>query len=62
MSDDNKAASSSEKQNTDAVPPGTPLSGENLCRRCNGTGRLEGAPCPECGGSGKILAPVGGAG
>ena len=45
--------------NTDKVPKGTPYAGENICRRCSGTGKMEG---PECGGTGKIIAPVGGAG
>lgn len=62
MTDKTNPASNSKKQNTDAVPAGTPFSGENLCRKCNGTGRAEGGPCPECGGSGKVLTPVGGAG
>lgn len=48
--------------NPDEVKPGTPGAGENVCRRCEGKGRLEdGAPCPDCGGSGKVTAPIGGA-
>jgi len=44
------------------VPPGTPGSGENLCRRCEGKGRLaDGAECPDCKGTGKINTPIGGA-
>jgi hypothetical protein len=48
--------------NTDEVPPGTPGSGENICRRCAGTGRLGAEACPDCGGTGKVVTPVGGAG
>jgi len=62
MSNDAKPALSRESQNTDTVPPDTPFSAENVCRRCAGSGRLDGAPCPECGGSGKVVTPVGGAG
>jgi DnaJ-class molecular chaperone len=43
----------------DEVPAGTPQSGENLCRRCKGTGRLQNEPCPDCGGSGKVTVLVG---
>ncbi|MEC4591021.1 MULTISPECIES: hypothetical protein [Nitrospirillum] len=48
------------RPNPDAVPPGTPGAGENICRRCAGTGTVDGAPCPECGGTGKVVTPVGG--
>lgn len=60
MSEKNKIQPN--QTNTDAVTPGTPYSGENICRRCEGTGRVAGEPCPECGGSGKVVTPVGGAG
>ncbi|MEE3623574.1 hypothetical protein UCD39_06160 [Nitrospirillum sp. BR 11752] len=46
--------------NPDAVPPGTSGAGENTCRRCRGTGRVDGAPCPDCGGTGRVVTPVGG--
>jgi DnaJ-class molecular chaperone len=45
----------------DEAPPGTPGTGENLCRACNGTGRTEGGECPTCLGSGKINEGIGGA-
>lgn len=48
--------------NPDQVPAGTPGSGENICRRCAGTGKLDGEACPDCGGTGKVITPVGGAG
>lgn len=47
-------------ENPEAVPPGTPGAGEAPCRACEGTGRIEGRDCPECGGTGVIVAPMGG--
>jgi len=55
-------ASGATPDNPDAVPAGTPLAAENLCRHCGGTGRADGGQCPECGGSGVVLTPVGGGG
>lgn len=46
--------------NPDEVPPGTPGTGENFCRRCAGTGMIDGRTCPECGGTGKVTTPIGG--
>ncbi|MER9326685.1 hypothetical protein [Mesorhizobium sp. M0488] len=46
--------------NPDEVSPGTPGAGENVCRRCSETGKVGGAPCPECGGTGKVMTPIGG--
>ena len=48
--------------NPEAVSAGTPGSAENTCRRCQGTGRLDGEPCPDCEGTGKVTTPVGGGG
>jgi hypothetical protein len=46
----------------DEAPPGTPGTGENVCRRCGGSGRLDaGTTCPECLGSGRITTGIGGA-
>lgn len=45
----------------DEAPPGTPGTGENLCRLCGGSGEQEGTPCPECGGTGKVIEGIGGA-
>jgi len=50
------------KQNPDEVPEGTPYAAENICRRCGGSGKADGAACPDCKGTGKVLTPVGGAG
>jgi len=52
----------SSDKNTDQVPEETPASGENICRRCKGTGRVKGSECPECEGTGKVNVPIGGAG
>ncbi len=43
----------------DEVPPGSPASGENLCRACGGTGLDEDdEACPECGGTGRVIVAV----
>ncbi|GAB3483093.1 hypothetical protein [Azotobacter salinestris] len=44
----------------DAATPGTPGTGENLCRACRGTGQQDGKPCPECGGTGRVIEGIGG--
>lgn len=50
------------QQTPEEVPTGTPGSGEDSCRRCHGTGKLEDqAPCPDCKGTGKVTVPIGGA-
>ncbi|MDZ5455502.1 hypothetical protein [Azohydromonas lata] len=45
----------------DQAPPGTPGTGEDVCPRCGGSGRLGASDCPECGGSGKVNVGIGGA-
>lgn len=45
----------------DEASPGTPGTGEALCQRCGGSGRIADGSCPECGGSGKVTRGVGGA-
>ncbi len=45
----------------DQAPQGTPGTGENVCPRCGGTGKLAGGDCPECQGSGKVTGGIGGA-
>lgn len=45
----------------DEAPPGTPGTGENLCRRCGGSGTLDGKPCAECSGTGRVTVGIGGA-
>jgi RecJ-like exonuclease len=45
----------------DDAPAGTPGTGENVCPRCGGSGRLQaGGPCPECDGTGKVTRGIGG--
>jgi DnaJ-class molecular chaperone len=44
----------------DEAPSGTPGTGEDICRDCHGTGRIDGKPCPVCGGSGKVIEGIGG--
>jgi Protein of unknown function (DUF2934) len=44
----------------DDARPGTPGTGEDICGICNGTGQVDGVPCPNCGGSGKVVAGIGG--
>ena len=39
----------------DEVAPGTPQTGEDVCPRCEGSGKLEGQACPDCGGSGTVI-------
>jgi hypothetical protein len=43
----------------DEAPAGTPGTGEGICRECGGSGRLAGAKCPACDGSGKVIVGVG---
>ena len=45
----------------DEAPAGTPGTGENTCPVCHGSGRMRGAACANCGGSGRIVAGIGGA-
>lgn len=45
----------------DEAPPGTPGTGEDLCRTCGGSGQLNGGPCPECEGTGRVTRGIGGA-
>ncbi|MCF6101777.1 hypothetical protein [Mesorhizobium muleiense] len=40
--------------------PGIPSAGVIICRRCAGTGMIDGRTCPECGGTGKTPTPIGG--
>lgn len=45
----------------DDAAPGTPGTGENVCRKCSGSGRIEGEPCQACQGTGKVVEAIGGA-
>lgn len=44
----------------DEAPPGTPGTGEDICPRCAGTGKLAGGDCPHCQGTGKVTSGIGG--
>lgn len=44
----------------DEAEPGVPGSGEDICPRCKGQGRIEGQPCPDCEGTGRIQRGIGG--
>ncbi len=44
----------------DDAAPGTPGTGEDICRRCGGSGRIDGGGCPNCGGTGKVVEGIGG--
>jgi hypothetical protein len=45
----------------DEAAPGTPGTGEDICRHCNGSGKVDGKACPECNGTGKVVEGIGGA-
>ena len=49
-----------EMQPGDEAPPGAESTGEDVCERCGGTGQAEGGTCPDCGGSGRVVEPIGG--
>lgn len=54
------AGGANERRNPgDEASSGAPQTAENICRTCHGTGRLDDKPCPDCGGSGKIIETVG---
>jgi hypothetical protein len=44
----------------DEAAPGTPGTGENICRHCGGSGEHDGKPCPVCGGTGKVIEGLAG--
>lgn len=43
----------------DEVAADTEQTGTLPCESCNGTGRLRGEPCPQCGGSGEVVVNIG---
>lgn len=43
----------------DEASPGSAQTGDQICARCGGSGRIEAAPCPDCDGSGRIVQIVG---
>ncbi len=45
----------------DEARPGTPGAAEDICEQCSGSGKqADGAPCVECGGSGRVMRGIGG--
>ncbi|MHB8287336.1 MAG: hypothetical protein ACYDD1_22030 [Caulobacteraceae bacterium] len=44
----------------DEAPAGTEGTGENVCPRCQGSGKVDGETCPVCDGDGKVIEGVGG--
>jgi hypothetical protein len=44
----------------DEGPPDVEGVGENICRRCGGSGKVDGEGCAECGGSGRVEEGIGG--
>ncbi|MGE5547031.1 MAG: hypothetical protein ACM33T_09045 [Solirubrobacterales bacterium] len=45
----------------DEAAPGTPGTGEDICRVCHGTGKVDGRKCEECDGTGIVIEGIGGA-
>lgn len=45
----------------DEAPPGTPGTGEDVCPRCGGSGRIGETDCPDCAGTGTVIQAIGGA-
>jgi DnaJ-class molecular chaperone len=57
---ENTATAGTDMNPGDEAPPGSPQTGENVCRECNGKGTTaDGARCESCGGTGKVIAIVG---
>ncbi|HEX2913879.1 MAG TPA: hypothetical protein VH186_23955 [Chloroflexia bacterium] len=64
LNQDKLYAASDETQEMnpgDQAPAGTPGTGEALCPRCSGKGKLNGQLCEVCGGSGVVVQGIGGA-
>ena len=45
----------------DEAPAGTPGTGEDICPECHGKGKVDGKPCHNCDGTGRITRGIGGA-
>lgn len=45
----------------DDAPAGSPSTGEDICPDCGGSGQLDGQPCENCDGTGKVVRAIGGA-
>jgi RecJ-like exonuclease len=44
----------------DEAPPEEPSAAENVCPVCEGSGKVDGDECSNCGGSGRIVEALGG--
>lgn len=44
----------------DEAPAGENSAGENICPVCGGSGEKDGAQCPHCEGTGRVIEPIGG--
>lgn len=45
----------------DDAAEGTPGTGEDVCRVCRGTGKVDGRTCENCLGTGIVIEGIGGA-
>ena len=45
----------------DEAPQDTPGAGENVCPACGGSGKVDGATCETCAGTGVVIEEGGGA-
>jgi hypothetical protein len=59
-SNPDEKADKSQMHPGDEAPPGTPGTGENICRACKGSGEINQKPCPDCGGTGKVVEGISG--
>jgi DnaJ-class molecular chaperone len=50
---------SGDRNPGDEASPGESQTGENICRACKGAGQIDGKPCSECGGTGKVIENIG---
>jgi hypothetical protein len=53
-------SSNDEMRPGDEATPDTPGTGEDLCPRCNGSGKVDAQMCPVCSGTGKVTQGIGG--
>lgn len=44
----------------DEAAPGTTGTGEDICPKCEGSGKINGVDCPNCEGTGRIVQGIGG--
>ncbi|WNO54558.1 hypothetical protein [Stakelama saccharophila] len=44
----------------DEAAPDTPGTGEDICPRCNGSGKEGDETCPRCEGTGRVVEGIGG--